>query len=361
MRKAKKIFGDKKPNPGLIAIEVVYNSIGEMAKGHLRYSQDLVKYVLSVSNLINAWAPSYTEKLAPFVEVYKTISKLYFALGNDEIRVSEDIRDCHERYFAVDRFAKEYNQISDKYQSASDDVIHAMGDELYEKRVNPDKYELKKAQLQEKIAKTKAQKKQILEQKKEALRKFIHARETYNTFKVRRLMHAFLLYSKALQETAEKEQELYGRAAEILKSMKEGGEVPEKVVEGIEQTMPSAEDNKELNETANAVAQQIGEAAQASQATAEAETAQKEQEPTPEQEAEADNAQKEQAEHQNSEEVPKKEEETTTQATEEVPQQQKQQAAEDESVFDASVFTQKEEENNEEVPSFTENSQTEFY
>ena len=257
MRKVSKIFGDGKPPTSVLSLISVYQSIGKMAEGRIRYSNEIANFANTVENLFKVWAPSYETKITEYTDIYKQISQLQKDLAADEIRVSEDIRDCHERYLAVDNFAKEYHAISAKYDDDSNNLINALGSELYEKRTG--NYEAKKEQLTAAIKAAKAKKKATLEKKKKALTDFINAREAYNKFKVRRLQHAFLLYSKALQETADKENELYGKAIEVLNKIKDSHGIPQQITEQLENQAPTQQ--TEMTETAQTIVQTIEKAA----------------------------------------------------------------------------------------------------
>ena len=248
-----KIFGDNKPKPGVIAITTVYSSIAKMAEGRIRYSKEINNFADNLEKLVNVWAPSYVTLIMQYADVYRSISQVNYEFAQHEIRVSEDIRDCHERYLCVDRFAKEYNNISEKYESDSQSLINALGSELYEKRVG--NYENKKQQLTASIKAAKAQKKATLEKKKNALIEFIKARETYNTFKIRRLRHAFTLYSTSLQEKSEKENELYGKAIEILNQLRNLKDAPQALIDQIAQQSPQPQ--TEINEAAQAIVDKL--------------------------------------------------------------------------------------------------------
>ena len=253
MRKVKRIFGDNKPSPGVIAITTVYGSIAKMAESRIKYSQELNIFADNVEKLVSLWSPSKEALIKEYSDIYRSISQVNSQFAQQELLVSEDIRDCHERFLCVDRFANEYNTISDKYESDSQSLINALGSELYEKRVG--NYESKKQQLTAAIQAAKAQKKITLEKKKKALAEFIKARETYNTFKIRRLRHAFTLYSTSLQEKSQKENELYGRAIQVLNEMRNSKDIPANLIDDIEKSSPQSQ--TEINQSAQLIVDKL--------------------------------------------------------------------------------------------------------
>ena len=135
MRKVKKIFGDNKPSPSVQAILTIYEALAKMAEGRIRYAKEIGNFSIAMDSLFAIWAPSYANGIKEFTSVYNSISELNTTLAANELRVAEDVRDCYERYLAVDSFAKEYNSISEKYENDSNNLINALGSELYEKRV----------------------------------------------------------------------------------------------------------------------------------------------------------------------------------------------------------------------------------
>lgn len=235
-------LNDKEVNPAVESIQKVFIQMSSMANNRNKYADEVDTYAKTIYKLVRAWATEFAPDFKKYSVTYRTIAKLNRELAKQEIRVANDIRDCYERFLAVDKFATIYNDVSDKYQSACDKVIDEMGKDLYEQR--QPKYEQKKESLQANIAKAKANKKALLEDKKRALQDFINAREQYNIFKVRRLHHAFTFYSRILKEYADKEEKLYMQAVDILKGLQRNN-APQELQDALDDA-PQPIDNSEI-------------------------------------------------------------------------------------------------------------------
>lgn len=244
------VLNPKEVNPAVESIQKIFVQMQAMSNNRIKYADEIDNYAKAIYKLVRTWASEYAQDFKKYAQIYKQISKLNRQLATYESRTGNDIRDCYERFLAVEKFAAVYNDITDKYHDASEKVIDEMGREMYEQK--QPKYEQKKEALAAAVAKAKANKKALLEERKRALQEFINAREQYNIFKVRRLHHAFTTYSKVLAQYSEKEEQLFIQAQETLKTLKRNN-APQALNDALDDA-PQPMDNSEIQDALQGIA-----------------------------------------------------------------------------------------------------------
>ena len=239
-----------KKNPVLENIKALYHSIARMSSNRVEYAQRLSDFSTNIQEMIRVVCPDVQEAMSAVGAVFSKIVQCNAELAAKEERVSEDIRDLVERFSVVNRANENYMKQTENYANASNKLIDALAEELAQKEKVG--YEKIRPKIEAAITKAKIEKNAQNKTLSQSISRLINLKEKYNQFKIRRLTHAFQLFSSALAEHSEKEARFYQELIEALDNVKNA--IPQELNAAIKDATKPLD-----NENEKAAAQSINE------------------------------------------------------------------------------------------------------
>ena len=247
----KRIIKQYQKSTSLDPLNNLHKSIDLMAVHRIDYAERLNIFVNTLSSMVNKICPEYEVQMQAVRDVYSRISACNLKLARAEHRCSEDLRDISERFLVIERINNEYIQLKESYQTASNNLIAALADELAEKE-QPN-YDKIRAKIEASIVKAKADKNTANEFLKRKINELIEAKDKYNKFKARRLKSAWQTLAEGLDAFAQSENTLYEELKEKLEKLKTN-EIPQELVDSISENsepLPNPAENEILEQMAD--------------------------------------------------------------------------------------------------------------
>ena len=166
----------------------------EAADFHQREVESMKSFYEYATKIVKNEAPEFEQKFAEIMEHFKNAVDREMELVEAERRTAEDINDVAVRFDVVYRVSDETVEKTAAVKKCSQN-IKQLRDKLQD---DLSKGGGKQHSIQAEIQAAIEAKKKAVEEADLKLQEFIKVKESYNTFKVNRLRHAYVSYGEAL-------------------------------------------------------------------------------------------------------------------------------------------------------------------
>ena len=196
---------------------VVYSGLLSASEHRHAYAKSWIAFGETAALMIKSQVPELEEKYAQLKCLFAEVGEIHEELAKCERRCAEDFRDVIERFYVLYRTNEEYLDLKHEYKEACNAYLNAK-DAFDEESAKPG-FEARRAKYETRLQKAKGEKHVRLIEFKKKVAHVLHVKSGYNTFKVKRMKHAFTVYGQGIETAAEREADVYERIKVLLSEL----------------------------------------------------------------------------------------------------------------------------------------------
>ena len=209
------------------------------ADHHRDELNSLREFANYAKTLVQAEAPEFIPKFTQIMEHFHNALNAEERLVAAELRTAEDLNDVAARFEVVYRVSDETVEKTSYVKKCSSN-IKALRDKLQDDLAKGGE---KQHRIEADIQAAIEEKKKAIEAADIKLQEFISVKEKYNTFKVRRLQHAYVSYGEVLSTSMRELSEEYSKLSQESNVSNE--ELDSILEQGLPEVVPAEEQPKQ--------------------------------------------------------------------------------------------------------------------
>lgn len=197
----------------------IYTIINSAGMSRLKLSEKLTDFSQSLQSLLLSETIHYGSTIHDIIILLTSIITINTRIANSEIRCSDDLRDVVERFTVVKQLANEQFESMRTVDNLTKKLIEAEKKNIIASK-QPN-YEENRYKYMKPVDLARMERKYALEKAKKLTNELIDAQEKYNTFKIRRQIHAWTFYAQNMKQDYNKLAQLFDQLSSTLSSLHE--------------------------------------------------------------------------------------------------------------------------------------------